>query len=73
MKICFIFQFLTSTTLFNNFYPCSLVSLAVSPPLTGDFGTLPGPVLTTIVASDPDELDSAYGTGGYLVRVGGPG
>ena len=41
----------------------SLASTAVSPLLSGTFGTKSGPFITSLIADDPDGADAIYGNG----------
>src|SRR5690606_25968798 len=44
----------------------SLPANSTSPPLTGNWGLLAGPLMTSIVASDPDNLDGIFSAGDII-------
>jgi hypothetical protein len=45
----------------------SLPSTSQSPVLTGDWGLMPGPVILSVVADDPDDLDAVYSNGDVVI------
>lgn len=47
----------------------SLASTAVSPPLSGTFGTAAGPFFLSLVANDPDGGDAVYGAGDTITAT----
>jgi len=47
----------------------SLASVAVSPSLTGTFGTAPGPRFVSLVAQDPDGADAVYSNGDTITII----
>ncbi|MEX2193597.1 MAG: LamG domain-containing protein, partial [Nitrosarchaeum sp.] len=44
----------------------SFSSISISPPLQGTFGLSPGPSIKSLVADDPDSLDSVYSNGDVI-------
>lgn len=50
----------TIGTLLRDDEEVSLPSNSVSPPLSGNWGTYPGPAVVSLVASDPDDGDAIY-------------
>eukprot|EP00727_Mastigamoeba_balamuthi_P005371 m51a1_g14832 hypothetical protein (4244) ;mRNA; f:692485-711070 len=61
-----------TTTVIGTLYgisPVSLASTPTSPSLTGNWGTLPGPTIVSLVASDPDNLDALYSVADLITVV----